>query len=147
MMRKGEIDSLRKKRDISRAYEDKEGSVATLAKRFHASTRTVQEAIKHDAGWWQERVAEAGKGRAGPGRGAAGARPHQYRVFGLAHLRGKDGRPGYQVAGQAGGPFLMVEGTIDDVLAALAADGWEVLQLVPRGGGEWSDVLVRRLAS
>nr|MDO8085093.1 hypothetical protein [Candidatus Sigynarchaeum springense] len=146
MVREKEIEALRKKRDIARAIEGNEGTIGTLAKRFHASTRTVQAAKKHGAAWWQERIGEARTGaRTGAVPSRKGTRAYQYQVLGLVHLSGKDGKPGYQVKTAAGGPFLMVEGTIDDVLAALVAEGWEILQLVPRGGGEWSDALVRRL--
>jgi hypothetical protein len=144
MVRKGEIEAMRKRRDIARAYGDKEGSVAVLARRFHASSRTVQAAIKHDVAWWQARIAEIGKGKVEPEPAASAAPPPTYQVLNLVHLRGMDGKPGYQVKTMAGNPMALVEGTIDDVLEYLRVHGCEVLQLVPRGGGDWSDVLVRR---
>jgi hypothetical protein len=143
MVRKGDIEKMRKKRDIARAYEDKEGSIAAMARRFHASSRTVQEAIKHDAAWWQARIAGLETGTAIPSQASGPTPPCQHQVLGLVHLNGKDGKPGYQVKA-ASGTTVMVEGTIDDVLDALSADGWEIVQLVPRGGGDWSDVVVRR---
>ncbi len=138
MARTSEIEALRKKRDIARAYGDEEGSIAVLARQYHASTRTVRAAVKHDAGWWQARIVAVEKARA-PGP----ASRHVYQVLGLVHLSGQAGKPGYQLKNAAGEPVAMVEGTIDDVLGHLAAEGWEVLQLVPGGEG-WNDVVVRR---
>jgi hypothetical protein len=138
--RKTEIDALRKKRDIVKAYVDKEGTVRALIKRFHASSRTVQAAIRHDVAWWQDRIAEASAGGAiVPPRAASKASTRCW-VLSLVYY---PNTKAYQVKTAAGEPVAMVEGTIDDVLGHLAAEGWEVIQLVPGGGG-WSDVVVRR---
>jgi hypothetical protein len=143
---KKRLNDLRKKRDISRAYHDKEGSIADLATRFHASTATVQVAIKHDVEWWQVEVDKLVNGKVSLAPDVHSPTPYLHKVLQLVALHGKDGRPGYQVKDSTGVSMLMVEGTVDDVLDALSKDGWEVVQLVP-GGGDWSDVVVRRAKS
>jgi hypothetical protein len=160
ILRQKDIVQLRKKRDIARAYQLKEGSIAVLAERYHASSRTVQEAIKHDADWWQEQIAQALPSELQdsspptlptsfdtlvlPPTLPSPALPFEQWLLRLEHMRGLEGRGGYQVYKDKQ-PIAMVEGSINDVLARLAADGWEVLQVVAKGD-EWSDVLVRRHA-
>ncbi|NMC05717.1 MAG: hypothetical protein GYA24_10920, partial [Candidatus Lokiarchaeota archaeon] len=127
VVRLKDIERLRKKRDIARSYELGEGSVAVLAGRYHASTRTVQEAIKHDAGWWQAQVGRAleAKQQGIPLAPAPLAPPvsppakpwFEQCLLKLVHLHGDGERGGYQVFGADGEPMAMVEGTINDVLA------------------------------
>jgi hypothetical protein len=119
-------------------HANEEGPIAALARQYHASTRTVRAAIKHDAAWWEASIAEEMKRHR-----AVAAPPREYQVLGLVHYSGTGGKPGYQLKNAAGEPVAMVEGTIDDVLGHLAAEGWDVIQLIPGGGG-WSDVVVGR---
>nr|MDO8117796.1 hypothetical protein [Candidatus Sigynarchaeota archaeon] len=130
--------------------EDKEGPIAALAKRFHASTRTVQAAKKHDAAWWQERIDEARKGTTAATRGKGEATPPACRVLSLVYY---PNAKAYQILTAAREPLVLVNGTIDDALAYLASEGWDVIQLQARGAPapgsdlqEWTDVLVRRRA-
>nr|MDO8088488.1 hypothetical protein [Candidatus Sigynarchaeum springense] len=104
----------------------------------------------HDAAWWQERIDEARKGKTAATRGTTGASRAACRVLSLVYY---PNAKAYQILTAAREPLVLVSGTIDDALAYLSGEGWDVIQLQARGmpapGSdlqEWTDVLVRRRA-
>jgi hypothetical protein len=140
MVDKRQIDAMRKKRDIARAYFDKEGSIHDLAARFHASSSTVQLAIKHDPDWWQAEVEKALAAMQAPREGAV----HQHLLITLERGKGPDGGPAYVVSAKEFGVSDRSTLSLPDILDKASQAGWEVVQLLQAEGGGFSGILVRR---
>jgi len=140
MADKRQIDAMRKKRDISRAYHDKEGSIHDLAARFHASSSTVQLAIKHDPDWWQAEVEKA----LAAGRATGDAPVHEHLLVTLERGKAADGGPAYVVSSAGSGLSIAVPLSIAEILDKASQAGWEAVQLLQGPDGGFSGILVRR---
>ena len=143
MSDKRRLNDVRKKRDIARAYHAKEGAIADLAERYHASTATVQVAIKHDADWWQ---AEADKlERLVASKTTKKPVPeyeHSFIDIGPSSHPGGNGERLVSIRGAP--PPIKVSGPIEAVLDTISATGWEIVQVFLDGSGEVVKLLARR---
>ena len=131
--------TLLKSRDIARAHENKEGSIAILANRFHASTSTVSKAIRHPSAAWQAEIDKTKRGE---------LRSWEYAAATLEpiHLSPDDRIVAYalQLEGQA--TMARVDGpSIVPAANALGRDGWEIVHVASEGGRV--RFLLKRLAS
>jgi hypothetical protein len=138
--RKPSIEGLWKRRDIARAYHANEGSIVEMATRFSASTRTVQEAIKHDDGWWQAAINTATKER----KAAIAPVPFEFQHVSLAPDFSREHGVGFSITGDHLDAPVRVEGTISDVMNALAKLGWETIQELFDPAGGIKGLLIKR---
>ena len=143
MSDKRRLNDIRKKRDISRAYHAKEGSIAELADRYHASTATVQAAIKHEADWWQAEAEKLAKQVSSKGN----MKPvpeyeHSFVDIGPSSQPGGNGERIVSFRGAP--PPIKVSGPIEAVLDTISATGWEIVQVFLDGSGEIVRLLARR---
>ena len=121
------LPTLLKSRDIARAHEQKEGSIAILAKRFHASTSTVSRAIRRPAAAWQADIDAAKHGE---------TRSWEYAAATLEPIHGDpaDRIVAYalQLEGQAA--MIRVDGpSIVPAANVLGTDGWEIVHVTTEG--------------
>ncbi len=125
------LEGILKRRDIARAYEAHEGSFADLAARFHASTRTVQQAVRQGSSYWQD---EADRFTASIVRGPM---VRWETIIVMLH-------PYRATAGEAGGFIAEVDGQAEPIkvpgssIAAVTnrfgAEGWEPVAVLPFAG-------------
>nr|MDO8113053.1 hypothetical protein [Candidatus Sigynarchaeota archaeon] len=120
MKRKETIDKLLRYRDIARAHEAREGTIAVLAGRYRTSTRTVQEAIKHGAAEWEAKIADLARSL----KVKASTDAFEYAVAIITPVNSPKGVPVHvvEVEGRAG--LRRVEGTIGAAMSELGKEGW-----------------------
>jgi len=129
--------TLLKIRDIARAHENKEGSIVTLAKRFHASTSTVSKAIRRSAVDWQAAIDAAKHGTTSR---------WEYTVATLEpiHSDPADRIVAYAVQLEGQATMNRVDGpSIVPAANLLGNDGWEIVHVT--GEGERVRFLLKRL--
>jgi hypothetical protein len=132
-----DVDILRKKRDIARAHERREGAVAVLAERFHASSTTVRDAIAHDEAYWQAEVDAVQAG-------SIPARRYLYAWITLERRGTGAGGQEWEVRAATVKGSEVIPGVIDGVLNEIARRGWEIVQVATDAAAEPKAVLVRR---
>ena len=134
MEKKRIVAMLRKQMAISRAYYNHEGPISALAHTFHASTRTVQVAIEHDAEYWKSKLDKLGTttGR----RGAAGFVPPEFIIATITPASSSAGVAAHLVVVEGGPGPHRAEGPLTVAMEWLGKDGWTpALQLSTPG--EW----------
>ena len=131
--------TLLKLRDIARAHENKEGSIITLAKRFHASTSTVSKAIRRPAADWQADI-DTTKHAISP--------RWEYTAATLdpIHADPADRIVAYAVQLEGQATMIRVDGpSIVPAANLLGNDGWEIVHVT--GEGDRVRFLLKRLGT
>nr|MDO8111117.1 hypothetical protein [Candidatus Sigynarchaeota archaeon] len=137
------IDKLIKYRDIARAHEAREGTIAVLAERYNASTRTVQAAIKHSADEWETQIADLARSS----RIKPSPEVFEYKVAIITPVNTTTGSPAHvvEVEGKAG--LRRVEGTIGAAMSELGKEGWVASVLLSDPKEPRKEVLLRRMVN
>nr|MDO8115049.1 hypothetical protein [Candidatus Sigynarchaeota archaeon] len=140
MRRKETIDKLFRLRDIARAHEAREGTIAVLAERYRTSTRTVQEAIKHGAAEWEAKIADLARSL----KIKASPDVFEYAVAILTPVNSPKGVPVHVVEVEGRPGLRRVEGTIGAAMSELGKEGWIVSVLLNDPKEPRKEVLLRR---